>query len=305
MGMKTDPVLPEHTAAGLLQLDLGLPVDLPYRVVRGQQEGPLLVISAGVHGAEYASIEAALRLAQLDPAELKGTLWIFPVLNPPSFFARSIYVNPIDGKNLNRVFPGRSDGSFSEQLADWFTREVLSRADAYIDLHGGDLIEALEPFVLVQSTPASRQMAEHFGLPYALTGWGEGTTLSAAAACGVPAVLAEAGGQGLWPPEAVRLLIEGSRRVMQGLGMLPGEPQPPRVTWLGSFVWLRSTRRAFWRLKAQVGSHLEAGALLGVLEDFATGEVEEISSPVRGVLLFAVSSLAMNPGDPLVGIGTA
>ena len=87
-------------------------------LINGTGEGPTLVVTAGVHAAEYASIAAALELGRsLDPARLSGRVIVVPVVDMPAFTARSIYVCPLDGKNPNRVFPGNAHGTASEQIA--------------------------------------------------------------------------------------------------------------------------------------------------------------------------------------------
>src|SRR4029079_13006547 len=116
-----------------------------------------LVVTGGVHAAEYASIAAALELGRsLDPANLRGRVIVVPVMNMPAFTARSIYISPLDGKNLNRVFPGDARGTASEQIAAWAFKNVIRQADFYIDLHGGDLIEALVPFTIFHRTGDAR-----------------------------------------------------------------------------------------------------------------------------------------------------
>ena len=127
--------------------------DLPVYLIHGAQEGPTLVLTGGVHAAEYASIAAALELGQtLDPKEIKGQVIVVPVINQAGFPVRSIYVNPMDGVNLNRVFPGKADGGISEQIAAWVFENVMKQADYYIDMHGGDLVEALVPFTIFPET---------------------------------------------------------------------------------------------------------------------------------------------------------
>jgi predicted deacylase len=108
-----------------------------------------------------------------DPAVLTGMLLVLPVLNVSAFRQRSIYVMPEDGKNLNRMFPGKADGSTSERLAHWLVTSVYSQADAYLDLHGGDLDESLVPFSLFPNgSDASRELAGVFGLPIAVAAGG-------------------------------------------------------------------------------------------------------------------------------------
>src|SRR5579884_2132490 len=90
----------------------------PYVTINGAQDRPRTTITAGIHGCEYVSIRAAVRLSrELDPAELRGQILVVPIVNLPSFWERAAFFTPQDGKNLNRVFPGLARGTFSEQLA--------------------------------------------------------------------------------------------------------------------------------------------------------------------------------------------
>jgi len=299
-----DELAPGTSGHGLLTPDLGHPVEIPCLAVRGARPGPVLLVTAGIHGAEYASIEAAYRAARTDARALAGSLVVLPVACPPSFSARTIYVNPVDGSNPNRVFPGRPDGSFAERLAHWLTTTFIHPADAYLDLHGGDLIESLAPFSIHDvGDEASRALADAFGLPLRVADDLPGTTITSAGREDVPAVIAEAGGQGLWPEEAVQALVEGVQRSMQHLGMLEGSPAPRQVRQLTTFAWIRSEHAGLWRPAVAGGDEVASGQELGVVSDLLDVPVRRVVSPIDGVVLFAVSSLAMNVGDPLVGIG--
>ncbi len=295
---------PGESHALTLAPDLGTPVEVPCTVVRGGREGPTVLVTAGVHGAEYASIEAATRVARLDPATVRGTVIVLPVANPPAFFARSIYLNPLDGKNLNRVFPGSAGGTFAERLAFWLTHEWFARADALIDLHGGDMIESLTPFSIVAAGHApSLALAEAFGLPLLVESGGRGMTYAAATELGVPAVLAEASGQGLWPEAEVERLVHGVRRALQHLDVLDGTPEPAPVRRLATFAWLRAEERGLWRPSVSGGDGVREGQEIGVLSDLHGTVLRRVVAPQDGVVLFAVESLAITEGDPLVGIG--
>ena len=148
---------------------------------------------------------------------------------------RSIYVNPLDGLNLNRQFPGDRDGSPTQRLAHWLTTEVIAGSDAFVDMHCGDMNEALVSFTGIEETgdaavdARSRELAEAYGLHYLLIGPSPGTTTTAAAALGIPAVLGEVGGQGRWPMEDVALHAAGFRRVLQAGGLIDAAPGRPRT----------------------------------------------------------------------------
>src|SRR5207244_6036799 len=143
----------------------------PAFVLRGASPGPTLVVTAGMHAAEYPPIEAVTRLCRTtDPASLSGTLVGVPLVNSPAFFERTIYVNPRDGKNVNRMFPGDATGTDSQRVARYLTDTLLAEADAYVDVHAGDLIEALVPFTLyartrnAEAAGTSRAMAASYVL---------------------------------------------------------------------------------------------------------------------------------------------
>src|SRR5882762_4503665 len=142
-------------------------VSLPCTIIRGRSPGPKLLVTAGVHGAEYSSIEAARRLTHLPTEGLTGELTILPVINPRAFWGHQPYINPSDGKNINRMFPGDAKGSASERLAAWLVGTAMAGMDGYIDLHCGDIIEALTPFAIYpDGDDRCREMAVASGFPY-------------------------------------------------------------------------------------------------------------------------------------------
>src|ERR1700683_5060643 len=117
---------------------------IPVTTIEGATPGPTLALIAGNHGYEYPPILALQRLrAEIDSAALSGTLILVHVANMPSFLGRTIYFSPVDGKNLNRVYPGRPDGTVSERIAYAITTQVIERADYVLDLHCGDGHESL------------------------------------------------------------------------------------------------------------------------------------------------------------------
>jgi len=215
----------------------------PVISVTGAKPGPVLFVNAGVHGGEYPAIEAVIRLSKmLDPEKISGTVVLMPVLSLPAFRTRTPFVCPVDNVNPNRVFPGDPNGGYSEQMTHALIKEFVVHADAYIDLHGGDIPEALVPFVICRSEAGvaatepvkavnkvaakSRELAMAFGLPYVLTVSkpvqpAKGSSSYAAAAeKGIPAILAEAGGVGQMQENAVETLTRGVINVMGSLKML-------------------------------------------------------------------------------------
>jgi uncharacterized protein len=289
-------------------------LELPCIVATGDEEGPRLALIAGIHGCEYSSIAAVTRfMAGLESRELRGTITAVPIVNVPSFKARTPFVTPQDGKNLNRCFPGSFEGTYSDALARALFDELIAPSDVLLDLHGGDLVEALEPFALYDESAVEEQaraLAVAYGLPYVVRSAPteapiSGTTSSAAAAVGVPAVIAEAGGCGLLEEDAVQLHLAGLENTLRQLGMLPGAPSSPRgVRSVDRFVWLRSQNEGWWEPTVRAGDEVESGALLGIVRNLFGDVLEDVLAPGDGVVLFLTSSPAVTADGLLLGLGT-
>jgi uncharacterized protein len=290
--------------------------DWPYVAIRGAEPGPAVLVTAGIHGSEYPAIDGAVRLgAALDPMSIRGQVLCLPLMNPEAFWRRAAYVVPTDGLNLNRAFPGKADGSFSERLAWQLVQKAIRHADAYIDMHGGDLPEALVPFAIYQETgitavdAKSDMMARAFGLPSLLIqqstgGPASGMTLAAAANLGVPAVIVEDGGAGQYDPRIAAAMSTGAQNVLRGLGVLDGGPpdlaSPNRYT---RFLWQRSRNAGFFRQSVSVGQFVSVGEKIGGLNDFFNCEIEEIVAVAPGQILFLITSPAIPENGLICGIG--
>jgi predicted deacylase len=315
----------------------------PVISVAGVKPGPVLFVNAGVHGGEYPAVEAVIRLGKtLDPKKISGTVILMPVLNLPAFRNRTPFVCPIDNVNPNRVFPGDPSGSYSEQMTHALINEFVVHADAYIDLHGGDIPEALVPFVICRSEDGladskardvaarSKEIAMASGLPYVLTvskpvqpSTGQ-SSYAAAAEKGIPAILAEAGGVGQLQEEAVALLVRGVVNVMRHLGMVENvEPNfkakntahravatgkasaadTAASTVLTRFEWVYTKSAGMWYPKVAPGDVVKEDEQIGTVRDLFGDTLEEVVSPVNGVVLFLTVNPSVLENGLLMGIG--
>jgi predicted deacylase len=290
----------------------------PVVTITGASPGPVLLVGAGVHGGEYPAIEAVIRLArELDPADIAGTVILMPVLNLPAFWSRTMFVCPVDNVNPNRVFPGDPTGSYSEQMTHALVHEFIAHADAYLDLHGGDIPEALVPFSICRQgdTDAERrgkELALAFGLPYVLAvsrpiQQAKGaSSYVAAAEIGVPAVLAEAGGVGQLQENAVTLLTDGVRRVLRHLGMsnesVPDVLAPEVLT---AFEWVYSSNAGMFYPRVAAGDVVQQGAAIGTVGSLFGDTLETVIAPVTGRILFLTINPAVSAGGLLMGIGVS
>jgi predicted deacylase len=287
----------------------------PYTVVRGAEEGPQVALISGVHPAEYPAIEANIRFTRnLDPATLRGTLVSLPIIDVPAFLPRTPFVSPIDGKNPNRFFPGDPEGTFTDVLDDAIFRTVIAPADALIDLHGGDMVEALEPFSIysVSGNDAvdakSDALARAFGLPYLIAlrpqpGAIGGTTAHAAAAAGVPSIVAEAGSSGLLTEPETRMLVDGITNALRSLGMLDGDVAPLQPVEIEQFTWLRSPTEGMWYPSVPVGAQVREGQNIGRIDNLYGDTLAEIAAPHDGVILFITSAPAMPQDGIIIAVG--
>jgi hypothetical protein len=288
-------------------------LDVPVIEVTGARPGPRLTVIAGVHGCEYSSIEAARRFAgTLDSDRLAGRVVVLPVLNVPAFWGRTPFVVPVDGKNLNRCFPGDPEGSFAGALAHEIFERYICQSDALLDLHGGDMVEALEPFTLYDPSPVedrSRAMAAAFGLRYVIRmeepDEFAGMTSTAAAGAGIPAIIAEAGDRGQVDPGAVGALVAGARNVAAWMGMLLGEPfvKPEGLVHVRRSTVVRSGSEGWWEPSVPCGSEVRRGQRLGAVRDLFGAELENVASPDDGVVFVITTSPAVRPGDLLIEVG--
>jgi uncharacterized protein len=297
-------------------------LDVPLVEVTGASDGPLLTVIAGVHGCEYASMAGVRRWTrQLESRELRGRVRAVPVLNLQGFRARAPFVVPEDGKNLNRCFPGSTGGTQADRLAyDAFTK-LIQGSDAYIDAHCGDMVEALEPFALYEAGPAeskARDLATAYGLPYVIRQVAgpdravSGTSSGAAAAAGIPAITAEAGGCGLVEEHAVAMHVAGLHAVLAALGMTEAvgasataaTDGPAAQTQLGRFLWLRCQGAGWWSPTVAAGEKVAAGQVIGTVSTLDGARVlESIVAPADGVIIFLTSSPAVADDGLLLGLG--
>jgi len=303
---------PGSRATGLVPVDIGEAVlELPVVIVHGARPGPRISVTAGIHGAEYVSIAALREVAlSLDPANVRGCLVAVLTASPRAFATRTIYVNPMDGLNLNRQFPGDPQGTPTQRLAHWLTTEVIAGSDVFVDMHCGDMNEALVSFTGIEDTgdatidARSRELAEAYGLRYLLIGPSPGTTTTAAATLGIPAVLGEVGGQGRWPAEDVALHAAGFRRLLRAAGLITDAPDEPAFTTelLPTEAWMRATTTGYWHPSVGVGDRVAKGTVVGEVQDAFGAVLERPEATMDGVVIFLVSSLAMNAGDPLLAL---
>lgn len=291
---------------------------IPLTVVHGLNPGPVLALVAGVHGYEYPPILALYRLRTLiDPRRLSGTVVMVHVANVPSFLKRTIYYNPYDWKNLNRVFPGDAEGSFCQRLAHVLTREVIERCDALVDMHCGDGNEALVPYSYWMISgrddldAQTREMALAFGLKHIVIDATRSRDPldskylgNTAVLRGKPAITTESGLLGGTEEKYIDLNVRGVLSLMKHLSMLEGSPDPAQdPVWIDRYEVLTSPETGLFHPLAEMGHWVKAGQKLGAVSDLLGRDVMTVTAPFDGVLLYVIATPPISRGEPVAMVG--
>lgn len=317
---------PGTLASGYLEIDKGSDqaTRVPVTVIHGAKPGPVLGLLAGIHGYEYSSVLALQRLrGAINPQQLAGTVIMVHVSNLPSFLGRSIYYSPVDRKNLNRVFPGKPDGTVSERIAYAITKEVIEKSDYVLDMHSGDGNESLRAYSYWSPTgnakvdDVSKQLCLAYGLDHIVIDNDRPRdpaaslyASSTATLRGKPAITAESGRLGEVPSGALlhdeHMLIHerGVFSVMRYLKMIPGEPDMVKhPLWIDKNVVLRSGHTGIFYATVRRDEMVAEGTLLGYVTDFFGAKLEEIRAPFGGVMLYVVATPPISEGEPVGMVG--
>ena len=314
---------PGEMASGFLEVAAGIDsgTRIPITVVRGRAPGPTLALVAGTHGSEVAPIVALQRVrGELDPARLRGTVLLVHVANLPSYQKRTIYYSPVDGKNLNRVYPGRMDGTVSERVAATITREIIARCDYLVDIHSGDGNESLLPYSYWNKLgldprvdSVAREMALAWGNDHIVVDTGRPRdprasvyTANTAHVMGKPAITTESGELGLAQEEWVQRNRHGVFRLLRYFKMLPGDVELVRhPIWFERTEVLRASVPGTWHPAVTRGQTVAAGTLIGTITDYFGDRLADVRAPFAGIMLYVVATPATSAGEPLGMIGEA
>jgi predicted deacylase len=268
-------------------------VNMPVAIVHGEKEGPVLCLTAGIHGCEYPGIEAAIRTYRdLDPAEVSGTVIFVPVVNTPAFQTRTAFVNPLDGQNLNRICPGNPEGTISFVMLDTLFSEILSKADYLIDLHGGDLTETMLPWTLCCTTgnakidQKSLAMAKVYGTNFVCIRPGPGLLYHECSMKRIPAIIAEAGGLGTYHEQDILVHTTGIANVLKFLKIIDGSVSFPENQYVfGAQSFNVSTKRGgILYPKVGPGDFISKGQIVAEIGNLQGEMVEKLVSPKDGVV---------------------
>jgi predicted deacylase len=286
----------------------GSVLQIPVNVVAGNGVSPCFVVVAGIHGDEMEGVLALTELwEELKPDQLKGRLVIVPVANPPAFAARQ-RVSPLDGLDLNRIFPGNPSGLPSEQLAHRLFTQVVSSADFLFTMHSWFSHGNVIPYVEVFEQP-SAAMSISFRAALAsgfdhirLSDWPKGLLTRVANEADIPGIEAEVGGMGV----SFRVNCASYRRhvvaLMRHLGMSEAVASSNRPVTVVKRSHVLAPLGGIVRLSVKLGQQIEKGHILGSIYDLHGNLLYEVRAKHAGIVAAHRTSVSVNPGDHLFAL---
>ncbi len=283
----------------------GLPEATPVLVAHGATPGPVLCLTAAIHGDELNGIEMVRELLyDLDANRLSGTIIGVPIVNLYGFRLGERYLP--DRRDLNRFFPGNPRGSFASRVAYSFFNSIVLRCDYLVDLHTGSFQRTnLTQLRANLNDTGVQHLTKGFGATVVLHDEGtRGTLRRAATDAGIPAVVVEAGEPHRFEPDQVAHGVRALRSVMNHLGMMARftlwrEPQP---TYYSS-SWVRAEGHGILSSQVRLGQPVQEGAVLGTITDPITSARRTIHSPYAGRIIGMALNQAVRPGYAVYHIG--
>jgi len=285
----------------------GTDLSIPVQVIRGKEDGPVLFISAAIHGDELNGTEIIGRiLKNKSLKKLKGVLIAVPVVNVFGFNMLSRYLP--DRRDLNRSFPGSKKGSLAARLADVFMREIVKKSTHGIDLHTGALHRTNLPQIRAcLNNTETKELAIDFGVPVILnSNIRDGSLREAARRKDIPMLLFEGGEALRFDEKIIQVGAHGCFSVMRSIGMLPKKKNPTRrevfISW--GTQWLRAPTSGLIHSLKNIGAHVKEDETIGVISDQFGAAQGEVKSPFEGIIIGQLQLPLVNGGDALYHVAS-
>jgi hypothetical protein len=280
-------------------------VSLPVGVLHGAKPGPVIWLSATMHGDELNGVPIIRHvLRQIDPRSLSGTVLAVPIVNIFGLLQESRYLP--DRRDLNRCFPGSRRGSSASQLAHLFMDKIVAHCELGIDLHTGSGGRTNLPQIRCDlDDPPTLRLATQFGAPLLLhSRLRDGSLRAAATELGKKVLLYEAGEANRFHSGPIEVGVRGILRVMEALGMIDAQaPKPTRSPWVSrNSKWVRATRTGFCELVVHLGDRVHEGQELAVVFNALTPQGTSIRSKIDGVVIGLLKTPLVHRGDAIAHV---
>ncbi|MFY0686370.1 MAG: succinylglutamate desuccinylase/aspartoacylase family protein [Cyclobacteriaceae bacterium] len=304
-GERINPGEEKQINAQIFKLPTRTGIDIPIIVSRSQEDGPVVLFLAGIHGDEVNGVEIVRRLiVKKHHQPKKGTVICIPIVNIYGFIHASREVP--DGKDINRAFPGSKSGSMASQLAYFIRTEIIPKVDLVIDFHtGGARINNFPQIRTAYSSADSLALAKIFATRFLIDSpFRERSLRREAARLAIPFLLYEGGESSRLQKQVIDEGVNGSLRVLHHLGMLTEKSVPKFETVLiEDSTWIRARSSGIYHAAVRVGANIKKGEVLGLI----TGPFGEFEVPIKGsrngYAIAVNNNPVVNRGDALIHIG--
>lgn len=281
------------------------PTNLPIRVVRGKKDGPVVFISAAIHGDELNGIEIIRRLRKLSILKkLQGTIIFAPIVNVYGVMTLSRYLP--DRRDLNRSFPGSIKGSIASRIAKIFFDEIVSKCDLGIDLHTGAIHKSNLPQIRTNlHNEYTLKLAHAFGAPVVLhSELRDGSLRAEAQEMGTPILLYEAGEALRFDETCIRTGVKGIINVLRENGMLPKviRKNTKKPITSKSSRWIRANESGMVRTIKALGEIVKEDEVIAYIDEPLDDNSFEILSPFDGIIIGKSQIPLVQEGDAIFHI---
>jgi len=283
-------MLPTHT-----------PIDLPVHVIRAKKDGPVVLLTGGLHGDEINGIEIIRRMIEKDRLSLiKGSVIAIPIVNIYGFILNVRGVP--DGKDINRSFPGIKGGSLARLLAYTMMQEIIPNIDIGIDFHTGGAARANLPQIrCVLKDKQNTELAKVFGAPVILnSNLIDKSFRKAAAKKGKPVLVYETGESLRLDEEGIELGIDGTLRVLKHLGMAEYAPNGTSTRIFKKSTWVRARNAGLFQSRIELGDELNKRQVLGYITDPFGNESFKVVAPKTGMVIGINNNPVIHKGDAII-----
>lgn len=303
-----EDILPNESKlinVNIAKLPSATSINIKVIVNRGSEDGPVLLLTAGLHGDEVNGIEILRRLIENDyHIPQKGTTICIPVINIYGFINFSRYVP--DGKDINRTFPGNKNGSLAARISHFLMKSIVPNIDYGIDFHTGGASRSNYPQIrCVLNNPTNFKLADYFQAPFTINAPLLAKSLRHAASKLGKSILVYEGGETLRLDEmVVNEGVEGTLRVMHALDMIPDAPASQKENIiLQKTSWVRSRYSGLFQSDLTLGQRINRSKVVGTVCDPFGAFKNKIKAPHAGYIIGLNFHPLVHQGDALVHIG--
>lgn len=304
-GRTIAPGTKEECELPISRLVTGNQISIPLKIFHGKKPGPVIWMSAGIHGDEIQGVEIIRRVMEiLNPSTMAGTIIMVPIVNVHGFLNQSRYLP--DRRDLNRSFPGSPKGSLASQVAHLFMKEIVSLCDLGIDMHTGSDGRKNLPHIRTDlNNPELKELAMMFGAPVMLHARvRDGSLREAAMERGTKVLLFEGGEANRFNEHSIIAAVKGITHILYSLKVLEVDfmTMGQHTLECRSSSWLRAKRAGILQLKGELGDQVEKGQVLGIIHDSTGNRLSQVKAHRNGIIIGRLETPLINQGDALYHI---